>query len=127
MKYAFAAARLLLGALFLLFGSNIFLHFIPMPPPSGLMAQFEGALFLSHFFYVVGFLQVVSGILLLANRFVPLGLTLLGPVIVNIFLAHLLMAPSGLPLAIAVALLWLVVAFSVRSAFAGLFQARVQQ
>lgn len=124
MNYVSSAARLLLGALFLLFGSNIFLHFIPMPPPSGLMAQFEGALFLSHFFYVVGFLQVTSGILLLTNRFVPLGLTLIGPVIVNIFLAHLLMAPSGLPLAIVVVLLWLFAAFGVRSAFAGLFRVR---
>ena len=59
------------------------------------------------------------------NRYVPLALTLLGPIIVNILLIHLLMLPSGLPLAIIVTVLWIVVFLSVRFAFVGLFQQRV--
>jgi hypothetical protein len=55
----------------------------------------------------------------------PLALTLLGPVIVNIILFHVTMAPSGLPIAILVAVLWLVVAYRIRPAFMGLFQQNV--
>jgi putative oxidoreductase len=60
-----------------------------------------------------------GGILLLSNRFVPLALTLLGPVIVNILLFHVTMAPNGLPMALLVTALWSVVFFRVRAAFAG--------
>jgi putative oxidoreductase len=126
MKIVSAIARYLLGFIFLVFGLNGFLHFIPMPPPAGLAGQFMGALYLSKYLVVIFLLQLISGILLLLNRFVPLGLTLIAPVIVNIFFFHALMAPEGLPLAIAVTVLWIVVATSVRSAFAGLFQHRVQ-
>lgn len=126
MKILSTAARLLLGLIFLVFGTNIFLHFIPMGPmPTGTMGQFTGALAASHYVYVVGFFQVLPAILLLANRYVPLALTLLGPVIVNILLTHILMAPAGLPLACFVAILWILVFNSVRRAFAGIFQSRV--
>jgi putative oxidoreductase len=100
-------------------------HFIPSPPPSGIAGQFAGALFASNYLVVVFLLQIVSAILLLLNRYVPLALTLLAPIIVNILLFHILMAPSGLPLAIVVTVLWIVVFLSVRSAFAGLVQQRV--
>jgi putative oxidoreductase len=50
--------------------------------------------------------QVIGGALLLANRFVPLALILLGPIIVNILLFHSLMAPAGLPVALFTAVLW---------------------
>jgi hypothetical protein len=69
-------------------------------------------------------LQIISAVLLLVNRYVPLALTLLGPIIVNILLIHILMLPSGLPLAIVVAVLWVVVFLNVRFAFVGLFQPR---
>ena len=67
---------------------------------------------------------MAGGVLLLINRFVPIGLVLLGPVIVNILLFHSLMAPEGLPLALVVLVLWLVTFFSVRRAFAGVFAAK---
>jgi uncharacterized membrane protein YphA (DoxX/SURF4 family) len=124
MKIAALIARLLLGLIFLVFGLNGFLHFIPMPPPSGLAGQYMGALFVSHFLVLVFILQVIGGGLLLANRFVPLALALLGPVIVNIVFFHLLMAPEGLPVAFITAALWSVVFYNVRSAFAGVFTAR---
>lgn len=127
MKIAVTIARLLLGLVFLFFGSNLFLHFLPMGPmPSGPAGQFFGALAASNYMYVVAVFQVAPAILLLIDRYVPLALTLLGPVIVNIFLVHVLMAPSGIPLAVVVIILWLVTAYGVRSAFRGLFQQRVQ-
>lgn len=125
MKTAFTVARILLGLIFLVFGLNGFLQFIHMPPPTGVAAQFAGALFVSHYLVVVFLLELITGALLLANRFVPLALVLLGPVIVNIFLFHAFMAPSGLPLAVVSAALWLVVFARVRSAFTLIFQPRV--
>jgi len=124
MKIATIIARSLLGLLFLVFGLNGFLHFIPMPPPTGLAGQYMGALFVSHYLVAVFLLQVAGGVLLLINRFVPIGLVLLGPVIVNILLFHSLMAPEGLPLALVALVLWLVTFLSVRRAFAGVFAAK---
>ena len=125
MKSASTIARYLLGVIFLVFGLNGFLHFIPMPPPSGIAGEFMGSLFVSHYLVVVFLLQLIPAILLLVNRYVPLALVLLGPVIVNIFLFHAFMAPSGLPLALVVAILWILTFMGVRSAFNGMFQQRV--
>jgi uncharacterized membrane protein YphA (DoxX/SURF4 family) len=119
MKIAALIARILLGLLFLVFGLNGFLHFIPMPPPAGLAGQYMGALFVSHYLVAVFLLQTIGGALLLANRFVPLALILLGPVLVNILLFHSLMAPEGLPMALFATLLWAILFYSVRRAFAG--------
>jgi putative oxidoreductase len=126
MKIAAIVARLLLGTTFLVFGLNGFLHFIKQPPPTGVALQFLGALVTSHEIAVIMLLQVVLGALLLCNRFVPLALTLLGPIIVNILLFHAFMAPEGLPIAALVALLWLITFANVRSAFAELFHAQVR-
>src|SRR6201993_1323132 len=106
MKTASAVARYLAGVIFLVFGLNGFLQFIPLPPPSGVAGQFMGALYVSHYLSLIFGLQVVGGVLLLVNRFVPLALAILAPVIVNILCFHALMAPSGLPLALIVAVLW---------------------
>lgn len=126
MKTMISIARVLLGLVFLVFGLNGFLHFIPMPPPTGLAGQYMGALFVSHYLAFVFVVQVIGGALLLANRFVPLALTLLGPVIVNILLFHSLLAPAGLPLALVTMVLWLVVFSGVRGAFGGVFAQRVE-
>jgi len=126
MKIASTVARYLLGLIFLVFGLNGFLHFLPAPVPPGVAGQFLGALFVSHFLAVVFLLELIPAILLFLNRFVPLALVLLGPVIVNIVLFHALMAPSGLPLAAVVVVLWLLTAAGVRHAFTGILQHRVQ-
>lgn len=126
MRIAGVIGRYVLGLIFVIFGLNGFLHFIPATPPTGVAGQFVGALFLSHYLTVIFLLQLISGALLLINRFVPLALVFLGPIIVNIFFFHALMAPSGLPLALIVIVLWALVAFSVRMAFAGLFQSQVE-
>lgn len=123
MKIATIIARSLLGLIFFVFGLNMFLHFIPMPPPpEGPARDFMTALFVSHYLYVIGALQVMGGVLLLIGRKAPLGLTLLGPIIVNIFCFHVLMAPAGLPMAIVVSLLALFLLWRHREHFAGLVQ-----
>ena len=120
-------ARYLAGVIFLVFGLNGFLNFIPMPPPGGVAGQFLGALYASHYFVVIFGFQIIAAVLLLVNRYVPLAVAVLAPVIVNILSFHALMAPSGLPLALFVAVLWAVIFIDVRSAFTGLFQSRVDR
>jgi uncharacterized membrane protein YphA (DoxX/SURF4 family) len=125
MKIIVTIARIILGLVFVIFGLNIFLQFLHQPPPPGGPAgDFVKALFVSHYLYAVGALQVIGGALLLAGRFVPLGLTLLGPVIVNILLFHILLNPAGLPIAIVVAVLALIVLWYHRASFAGLLKAK---
>ena len=124
MRTASTIARYLAGVIFLIFGLNGFLNFIPLPPPAGVAGQFMGVLYASHYLWVIFAFQLVPAILLLANRYVPLALALLAPVIVNILTFHALMAPSGLPQALFVAVLWAVIFAEVRPAFAGLFRSR---
>src|SRR5437660_10974424 len=124
MKIATIIARVLLGLIFVVFGSNIFLHFIPMPPPPpGLVGDFTKALFVSHYLHVVAVFQIVGGLLLLIGRFVPLGLVFLAPVIVNIDLFHIFMDHSGLPMAAFVSLLAIFLVWRYRDAFAGILRA----
>jgi putative oxidoreductase len=123
MKIVAAIARVLLGLLFVFSGLNILFQFLPAPPPlTGPAGDFVKALMVSHYIYVVGMLQVLGGALLLIGRFVPLGLTLLGPVIVNILLFHLLLEPKGIPIAVSVSVLALIVLWYHRGSFAGLLK-----
>ena len=124
MKILVLISRILLGLIFVVFGLNGFLHFIPATMPPGLAGQFAGALFQSHYVLVVSAIQVLGGVLLLVNRYVPLALTLLGPVVVNILLFHLLMFPQGLAPAVVAAILWLIRFFRYRQYFAGLLVQR---
>jgi len=122
MKTLTIIVRSLLGLTFVVFGLNAFLQFIPLPPPQGLAGDFMKALFVSHYFYVVAILQIAGGAICLLGRFVPLGLTLLGTVIVNILLFHIFLEPSGLPLAVVVGALALFLLWAYRQAFGGLFK-----
>ena len=125
MKIATLVARLLLGLIFVVFGLNGFLNFISTGPmPTGLAGQFIAALIASHYFWVVGALQIVGGALLLVNRYVPLALVLLGPVIVNILSYHVFLHPTGIVMAIVVAVLWGIVFYSHRQYFSGIFVKR---
>ena len=125
MRIVALISRLLLGLIFFVFGLNGFLQFLNMGPmPSGLAGQFMGALFQSHYFWVIAALQVIGGLLLLINRFVPLALVLLGPVIVNILLYHLLLFPTGFLMPIVVTVLWFIVFYTHRQNFSGIFAQR---
>lgn len=120
-------SRILLGVTFTVFGLNGFLHFIKIPPPEGVAGQFMRALTVSHYLVPVFALQVTAGVLLLANRFVPLALAILAPIIVNIALYHVLMLAHGLVMAIVTNLLWAIVFHHERAAFAGLLARRPEQ
>src|SRR5215471_17395050 len=110
MKIVTLIARLLLGLVSMVFGLNGFLNFLSMGPmPTGLAGQFISALFLSHYYWVVAALQIVGGVLLLMNRFVPFALVVLGPIIVNILLYHVLLNSGGVGLAIVITILWFIV------------------
>jgi uncharacterized membrane protein YphA (DoxX/SURF4 family) len=121
MKIITLIARILLGLIFLIFGLNIFLNFIHQPPLTGTAGQFTGILFTTRYLSIVGAIQVICGLLFIANRYVPLALTLIGSVIVNILIFHSLMQPAGIPVAMFAAILWFVLFYYHRAAFAGIF------
>ena len=114
--------RSLLGLVFLVFGLNFFLHFIPNPPEPPAAGDFLGALFRTGYFLpLLGLTQVVGGVLLLTGMMVPFALVLLAPVIVNIIMFHLFLAPAGLPVALIVVALEVILVWMHRDAFAPLF------
>jgi putative oxidoreductase len=86
--------RIALGLILILFGANKFLHFIPMEAPTGIAGEFMNSL--------VGFLEVIIGIMLLAKKWVAFALVLLAPISINILLFHLFLAIPGLGIAIVV-------------------------
>jgi len=124
MKVATLIARILLGSLFVIMGSNGFLHFIPQPAtmPEPAATFFTGVAGTRYFLPLLSGTQVVGGALLLAGM-VPLGLVVLAPVILNIFLFHVFVVPDGLAIAIVVSLLELFLAWRYRAAFRPLFTA----
>ena len=117
MKTLVQISRVLLGFMFLVFGLNGFLNFIPAPPPTGIAGQFIGAMFVSHYLGAVFALEIVAGALLLANRFVLAALTILGPLLVNIVFFHAFMAPTGYAPAVIAVVLWSIVVIRERPAF----------
>src|SRR5438477_4481216 len=121
MKIAVIIARILMGIIFVFFGLNGFLQFLKAPLPGGLAGQFVTVLFASHYVWFVCLVQVVGGLLLLVNRYVPLALTLLGPVIVNIILYHVVLNSAAAQLAVVVTICWFFLFYRYRANFAGLF------
>jgi uncharacterized membrane protein YphA (DoxX/SURF4 family) len=123
MKFVTLIARVLLGLVFLVFGLDKFYPFIPQGPmPPGAAGQFMTALFSTHYLMAVGVFETVGGLLLLINRYVPLALCFLAPVIVNILLVGTLLTHTALPSGIVVTLLWILVYLRVRPAFSGIYQ-----
>ena len=96
MKIAALIARIVLGLVFVVFGSNAFLNFIPAMLPPGQAGQFLTLLMDSHYVLAISVFELVGGALLIIGWYVPLGLVLLGPVIMNILLFHLLLYHPGL-------------------------------
>jgi len=126
MRIASMIARYLLGVGFVIFGLNGFLHFIPQPPVApGPMVDWMTVMTKTNYMMPVFAFELLGGLLLLVNRYVPLALVILGPILVNILVFHVLLQPAGLPPAIVFVILWFLVSYSVRSAFVGIFQNRV--
>jgi uncharacterized membrane protein YphA (DoxX/SURF4 family) len=121
MKVLALIVRILLGLIFVVFGLNGFLNFIPAPPMEGVAGAFIGALISSHYVYLVCGVQLIAGILLLVNQFVPLALAVLAPVMANILTYHLTMQLNGWPLALFTTILWAILAWRYRAHFASLF------
>jgi len=122
MKIASIIARYLFALIFIVFGLNGFLHFIPQPPPSSELArQYFTVMFTSHYLVFVFSLQLIAGVLLLFRRTVPLALTLAGPLIVNILLFHALMDPGGIVPGLVVTALWFIIFSQYHAAFHGIF------
>lgn len=125
MKIATIVAQVLVGLAFVVFGANGILNFLHAPPlPPGPGADFSKILMDSHYGAVVGAVQLIGGLLLLVNRYVPLGLTLLGPVIVNILLFHGLLMHQGWQPGVVIAILWFFLFFRYKANFAGIFTAK---
>ncbi len=127
MKIASTIARYLLGLIFTVFGLNGFLHFLPMMPMPPLAGQFVSVLVASHYTVAVFLLQLACGLLFLGNRYIPLALTLIGPVIVNILLFHLTMNPGGIVPGLIATICWFILFYSVRPAFDGIFRQHSQR
>ena len=125
MKVVFLICRILLGLMFVVFGLNGFLHFIPMgpPPPAGTpAANFMGSMAASHWMQLVSAFEVLGGLLVLLGGTAPLGLVILGPVVFNAVLFHLLMAGGhGIGPAAAALVLELVLIYAYRANFAAIF------
>jgi putative oxidoreductase len=123
VEIATVVARILLGLLFLVTGLSGFVFFLfsPPPPVPGLAGAFLDVFFRSHWMHVVDGVQVIAGLLLLANRYLPLALTLLGAVIANILVFHITMQPQMLPLPLVALALWIFLAWRYRSSLAPIF------
>jgi hypothetical protein len=117
MKHVFATARILLGIIFLVFSLNYWLKFIPIASPAAesLAAGFMGAIYGSGYLTLVKVLELVSALLLLSGRYINLALTLLGPIVVNILLFHVMIKQSDHAPSVVIALLALVVLIGQRS------------
>ncbi len=116
-------ARILLGLAFVVFSLNYFVPFLPEQAPPAAM-PFLGAFVGSGFLTLVKSLELAAGLLLLANRFVPLALALLAPILVGITWFHIQLEPSGLPIPLALVALEVALAWSYRDAFAPMLRAR---
>jgi len=121
MKIAVVIARVLLGLIFVVFGLNIYFNFIPSPPMSGDVGTLMGLMFKHGWFTFYGILYLVGGLLLLIGRFVPIGLVLLGPIIVNVLLFHLTFNPSGIGPGLLVTVLEIFLIYAYREHFKALF------
>jgi hypothetical protein len=119
------AARVLVGLVFTVFGLNGFFGFLPNPPLPDAAGAFLGALAAtSYMFPLIKGTEVAAGLLLLGNRYVPLALALLAPVVVNIVAFHAVLDPAGLAMPLLVLGLVLVLAWSHRDAFLPMLRAR---
>ena len=117
MKIVAKIARYLLGLGFVVFGLNAFLQFLPPPEMTGPGAEFMKLMNDSGYFNYVAIVKIIGGLLLLLGRFVPLGLTLLGPVLVNVLLFHIAFEPATIAMGLFFAVLWFIVFWQYKGSF----------
>lgn len=124
MKILAALPRVALGAVLLMSGIAGLLHLAPDQVLAGPAGVFMAGLTGSYLFTLVKLTEVAAGALLLSNRFVPLALAVIAPVLINIAAFHLLYAPSGLPVPIVLIAAELSLVWKYRAAFAPMLAAR---
>lgn len=123
MNKAALVSRILMGLGFVVFGLNGFFQFLPQPPlPEGSMKFLGGLMAAPYFFPLLKGTEVLMGLLLLANRFVPFALVVLSPIVIHIFLFHAFLAPDGMIVPILFVAMQILIAYDRREAFAGLFK-----
>ena len=124
MKFAVIGARVLLGLIFVVFGLNGFFQFLPPPEMNEASGELMGALVATgYFMMVVKAVEVVSGLMILTGKYLPLGLILLAPVSVHILLLHVFLDTAGLPIAIFIVVAQVFLAYAYRDSFSGILQA----
>lgn len=123
MKVAVLVARILLGLVFVIFGFDKIVPFIPAKLPGGDAGALAGLMMAHKWMLFYGVIETASGLMLIFGRFVPLGLTLLAGMIVNILLFHITLEPSGLPIALVIGTLEAFLVYAYRASFAGIFAA----
>lgn len=123
-----AIARFLMGLIFLVFGLNGFLNFMPQPKdlPEGVMALTSAFKNSGYMLQLISGTQVLVGALLLINCFVPLALALIAPVIVNIICFHVFLMPSTIAPGIVVSVLEIYLAWSYRKVYTPMLAMRVK-
>lgn len=123
MKITLIIARSLMGLMFLFSSITFLFKLITPPEPSGTVKVFNDGLEASIYLLPTAkIIELICGIAFLSGMFVPLALILIAPILVNIVLIHVFLAPEGLPLAIVLALIYLFVAYSQRERFKPLFK-----
>jgi uncharacterized membrane protein YphA (DoxX/SURF4 family) len=124
-RFAPPAARIFLGLIYFVFGLNGFLNFAPQPPLPEAAGAFIGALVASgYMFPFIMIVEVLGGAMLLSGRFVPLALTVLAPITVNIFAFHAALVPSGMVFPVLMIGAQAYLAWAYRDAFRGVLAAR---
>lgn len=127
MDKATLGIRLLLGLIFTVFGLNGFFNFLPPPEVNESAGAFLGALAATgYMFPAIKLVEVVGGVLLLANFMVPFALTILAPIVVNIALFHIVLDTAGLPVALAVLVFEIFLAWAYRGSFRGVLAAKAK-
>jgi putative oxidoreductase len=126
MKIAVMIARILLGLAFLVFGLNNLHPFMPMQMPPGDAGTLSAIMFMHHWITFHGVLYVIAGILLIVGRYVPVGLVILGPILVNILLFHLTLLPAGIGPGLVCAVLEIFLIWAYWPAFRGIFTSKME-
>ena len=127
MKTTVLISRIILGFLYLVFGLDYFLHFIPYQPPlhNGAAGLFKAGLFAAGYFYPMQkTIQVLGGLLLLANRYSAFAAVVLFPISLNVFLFHTILVPSGWLMGVLLLVQNLLLGYGYRKYYQGMFTAK---
>ncbi len=123
MKHLPLIARILLGLIFAVFGTIGLLQLGPAPEMGEEATAFMGALMDTGYLWpVIKVTEIVCGVLLILGLFVPLALVVLAPIVLNILLFHVFLAPEGVLIGVVAVVLGLYVAHRHRSSFSGVLQ-----